>query len=294
MTGKNLLTRLQEQTPSLSKSHKRIASFILENYDRAAYFTAAQLGRATGASESTVVRFAYAMGYDGYPALQKSLQELIRNKLTAVQRIQLNDGLAEEDVLRTVLRTDMNNIRATIDSIPNEVFLGAVDAILAARRVYVVGLRAASPLAQFLFYNLAFVRDQVTHVSGAVSEIQDQLVRMDETDLCICISFPRYSTRTVRAMQFAKQQGAVTVAITDHLSSPLAQLADYALPARSDMASFADSLVAPLSLINAIIVAAGIKRRSEVSELFTKLENIWGREQVYMTHDQDSDQGTQT
>lgn len=287
MTEKNLLVRLQEQMPVLSKSHKRIAAFILENYDQAAYFTAAQLGQATGASESTVVRFAYAMDYDGYPALQKSLQELIRNKLTAPQRIQLSAGLDEADVLKTVLRADMSNIRATIDAIPNEVFLGAVDALLNAKRVYIIGLRAASPLAQFLSYYLTFVRDNVMHVNGAISEIQDQLVRITQEDVCVCISFPRYSTRTVRAMQYAKQQGATTVAITDHPSSPLAQLADYALSARSDMASFADSLVAPLSLINAIIVAAGIKRRGEVTELFNQLESIWGSERVYMTQDQE-------
>jgi len=282
----DLLTKLNEQYPRLSKGQKQIASYIMDNYDRAAFITASKMGQIVGVSESTVVRFASAMGYDGYPELQRSLQEIIRTRLTAMQRIQLTSEMDEADVLKTVLKADMNNIRATIDMVDNASFMAAVDAILHARRIYVIGMRSAMPLAQFLAYYLSFVCDMVIPVNGAISDPFEQMARISNQDVCIGISFPRYSSRTVEAMQYAKNCGAITIAITDSMGSPLAVHADHALTARSDMASFADSLVAPMSLINAIIVAAGHAHREELVEHFSMLENIWGNHHVYVTKSQ--------
>lgn len=282
MENSDLLVKLNQRYKSMSKGQKQLASYIMENYDRAAFITASKMGRIVGVSESTVVRFAYALGYDGYPELQKSLQELIRNKLTSVQRIQLSSEMDMENVLGSVLKSDMSNIRSTIESIDNEAFNAAVQEILGAKRVYIIGLRSASPLAQFLAYYLNFVMDNVILVSATMSDVIEQMIRIGENDICIGISFPRYSTRTVQAMEFAKNKGAKIVALTDSSSSPLAECADHCLIAHSDMASFADSLVAPLSLINALIVAIGLRRKEEVSERFDQLEGIWGKEQVYL------------
>lgn len=279
----DILTQLKQQYPRLSKSQKRIASFIMENYDRAAFITASRMGEMAEVSESTVVRFACALGYAGYPELQRTLQEHIRSKLNTIQRIRLTEDLSRDDVLESVLRADMQNIRATIESVDHEAFLAAVDALLHARHVYVVGMRSAMPLAQFLAYYLGFVRDTVVAVTGTVSDAFEQMVRIGKEDVCICISFPRYSSRAVEALEFAKERGAVTIALTDSAASPLIPHADHALTARSDMASFADSLVAPLSLINAIIVAAGLHRKDELMERFSQLESIWGSHQTYVT-----------
>ena len=256
--GSDLLVRLNKNYKTLSKGQKQLAAYITENYDRAAFITASKMGRIVGVSESTVVRFAYALGYDGYPELQKSLQELIRNKLTSVQRIQLTGDLQPNDVLRSVLKSDVSNIRATIDSIDNASFNAAINALLEAKKVYIVGLMSAAPLAQFLAYYLGFVMDNVVMVSG-------------------------YSNRTIDALDFARGKGATIIAITDSVSSPIAEKAEHALIARSDMAGFADSLVAPLSLINAIIVACSLRRREQVSNTLSQLEGIWGSHGVYVT-----------
>lgn len=282
MENSDLLVKLNQRYKSMSKGQKQLATYIMENYDRAAFITASKMGRIVGVSESTVVRFAYALGYDGYPELQKSLQELIRNKLTSVQRIQLSSEMDMENVLGSVLKSDMSNIRSTIESIDNDAFNAAVEEILEAKRVYIIGLRSALPIAQFLAYYLNFVMDNVVLVSATMSDVIEQMIRIGESDICIGISFPRYSTRTVQAMEFAKSKGAKIVAVTDSSSSPLAERADHCLIAHSDMASFADSLVAPLSLINALIVAIGLRRKEEVSERFDQLEGIWGKEQVYL------------
>ena len=284
----DLLKKLNRCYKSLSKGQKQLANYIMENYDRAAFITASKMGRIVGVSESTVVRFAYALGYDGYPELQKSLQELIRNKLTSVQRIQLTSDLKQDDVLKSVLKADMANIRATIDSIDNTAFNASIEALLKAEKVYIVGVRSAAPLAQFLSYYLNFVLDNVISVNMVVSDVYESMMRIGEKDACIGISFPRYSRRTIEALTFAKGRGAAIVAITDSGSSPLAEIADHALIARSDMASFADSLTAPLSLINAIIVAASLRRKDEVYERFSQLEGIWGRQNVYLTKENES------
>ena len=279
--GSDLLVRLNKNYKTLSKGQKQLAAYITENYDRAAFITASKMGRIVGVSESTVVRFA--LGYDGYPELQKSLQELIRNKLTSVQRIQLTGDLQPNDVLRSVLKSDVSNIRATIDSIDNASFNAAINALLEAKKVYIVGLMSAAPLAQFLAYYLGFVMDNVVMVSGAMGNIYEDLFRISSEDVCIGISFPRYSNRTIDALDFARGKGATIIAITDSVSSPIAEKAEHALIARSDMAGFADSLVAPLSLINAIIVACSLRRREQVSNTLSQLEGIWGSHGVYVT-----------
>ena len=281
--GSDLLVRLNKNYKTLSKGQKQLAAYITENYDRAAFITASKLGRIVGVSESTVVRFAYALGYDGYPELQKSLQELIRNKLTSVQRIQLTGDLQPNDVLRSVLKSDVSNIRATIDLIDNASFNAAINALLEAKKVYIVGLMSAAPLAQFLAYYLGFVMDNVVMVSGAMGNIYEDLFRISSEDVCIGISFPRYSNRTIDALDFARGKDATIIAITDSVSSPIAEKAEHALIARSDMAGFADSLVAPLSLINAIIVACSLRRREQVSNTLSQLEGIWGSHGVYVT-----------
>ena len=281
--GSDLLVRLNKNYKTLSKGQKQLAAYITENYDRAAFITASKMGRIVGVSESTVVRFAYALGYDGYPELQKSLQELIRNKLTSVQRIQLTGDLQPNDVLRSVLKSDVSNIRATIDSIDNASFNAAINALLEAKKVYIVGLMSAAPLAQFLAYYLGFVMDNVVMVSGAMGNIYEDLFRISSEDVCIGISFPRYSNRTIDALDFARGKEATIIAITDSVSSPIAEKAEHALVARSDMAGFADSLVAPLSLINAIIVACSLRRREQVSDTLSQLEGIWGSHGVYVT-----------
>ena len=273
--GSDLLVRLNKNYKTLSKGQKQLAAYITENYDRAAFITASKMGRIVGVSESTVVRFAYALGYDGYPELQKSLQELIRNKLTSVQRIQLTGDLQPNDVLRSVLKSDVSNIRATIDLIDNASFNAAINALLEAKKVYIVGLMSAAPLAQFLAYYLGFVMDNVVMVSGAMGNIYEDLFRISSEDVCIGISFPRYSNRTIDALDFARGKEATIIAI--------AEKAEHALIARSDMAGFADSLVAPLSLINAIIVACSLRRREQVSNTLSQLEGIWGSHGVYVT-----------
>ena len=281
--AQELIQRLNHSGKKLSKSHRRIAECIVSHYDKVVFMTASRLGEYVGVSESTVVRFAYALGYDGYPELQKSLQELIRNKLTSVQRIQLTGDLQPNDVLRSVLKSDVSNIRATIDSIDNASFNAAINALLEAKKVYIVGLMSAAPLAQFLAYYLGFVMDNVVMVSGAMGNIYEDLFRISSEDVCIGISFPRYSNRTIDALDFARGKGATIIAITDSVSSPIAEKAEHALIARSDMAGFADSLVAPLSLINAIIVACSLRRREQVSNTLSQLEGIWGSHGVYVT-----------
>ena len=279
--GSDLLVRLNKNYKTLSKGQKQLAAYITENYDRAAFITASKMGRIVGVSESTVVRFAYALGYDGYPELQKSLQELIRNKLTSVQRIQLTGDLQPNDVLRSVLKSDVSNIRATIDSIDNASFNAAINALLEAKKVYIVGLMSAAPLAQFLAYYLGFVMDNVVMVSGAMGNIYEDLFRISSEDVCIGISFPRYSNRTIDALDFARGKGATIIAITDSVSSPIAEKAEHALIARSDMAGFADSLVAPLSVVNALLAALSMRYKDSVTDTMLSMESIWNTMNEY-------------
>ncbi|MDO6354449.1 MurR/RpiR family transcriptional regulator [Caloramator sp. CAR-1] len=278
----DLMKIIQTKFPRLSKGQKIIAEYILKHYDKAAFMTAAKLGQTVGVSESTVVRFANELGFSGYPSLQKELQELIKNKLTSVQRIEItNDLIDEENPLRSVLKADMENIRVTLEKINQNTFDEVVHEILKAKRIYIVGFRSSQALVEFMGFYLNLILDNVRVVSRGVSDIFEQLLRVGDGDLVIGISFPRYSTRTIEALKFSKDRGAKVVAITDSLLSPLASHADYTLIAQSNMVSFVDSLVAPLSLINALIVAVGVKEKETISETFKTLENIWEEYNVY-------------
>ena len=286
----DLITKIQSELPGFSKGQKQIARFILEHYDKAAFMTASRLGVTVGVSESTVVRFATELGYDGYPHLQRALQEMIRNKLTSVQRMEVaGDRMGGRDVLQTVLHADTDMIRVTLDEIDRDAFQGAVDALMGAKRIYILGVRSSSALASFLgfYFNLLFENVTLVH-TNSVSEIFEQVLRVGPGDVLFGISFPRYSKRTLSAMKYARDRGARVIALTDSQLSPLARVADHVLLARSDMASFVDSLVAPLSVINALIVAVGMSRRDEIEQTFNKLERIWEEYDVYEKPEDDA------
>ncbi len=279
----DILMVIGEKQSVLSKGQKRIASYILDHYDRAAFMTASKLGVVVGVSESTVVRFAFELGYDGYPGLQRALQEMIRNRLTAVQRIEVaSEQIGTGEVLDKVLNLDIERIRRTIEEVDRNTFEGVVESILKARCIYILGTRSAFPIAKFLafYFQLIFPDVRLVDASG-MSEVFEQVIRIDKRDVMIGISFPRYSRRTASALQFAKEHGATVVALTDCISSPLVKHADFFLQARSDMASFVDSLVAPLSLVNALIVAVGLKKSEDLKHTFDKLEEFWDQYDVY-------------
>lgn len=281
--AKDILTHIQENMSSFSKGQKLIANFILESYDKAAFMTACKLGKTVNVSESTVVRFAAELGYDGYPSMQKALQEMIRNKLTAIQRIEVsNDRIGDQDIMSMVMQSDIEKIRITLEETDRESFNQAVDTIIAAKRIYILGVRSASALANFMGFYFNYIFDNVLRVdTTSISEVFEQVMRIGPGDVFIGLSFPRYSKRTVQAMQYAKSQGAYVIAITDSAVSPLANIADISLLAKSDMASFVDSLVAPLSLVNALIVAVSRKKSDQLESTFGKLEQIWSEYEVY-------------
>ncbi len=282
MDNQDLIHRIDSGYKHMSKGQKLIAEYIMKNYDKAAFMTASRLGNIVGVSESTVVRFANALNYDGYPRLQKALQELIRNKLTTVQRIELSADMDQSMVLKNVLKADMHNIRSTIEEVDNEVFNAVITKILEAKNIYVLGLRSAAPLAQFMGYYLNFIFNNVRVVTSGINDIFEQLFHIGKGDLLFGISFPRYASRAIEAMKFSKDREADTVALTDSFLSPLTHYADYSLLAKSDMASFVDSLVAPLSVINALIVGIGQVKKEEISFGFHQLEDIWEEYQVYI------------
>lgn len=281
--NQDILTLIQENIHTFSKGQKRIANFILESYDKAAFMTASRLGKRVGVSESTVVRFAAELGYDGYPDMQRSLQKMIRNRLTYVQRIEVtNDRIGDQDLLSMVLQSDIENIRYTLEELDRESFEKAVDALISARKIYLVASRSSSSLATFLYFYLNLIFDNVVTVTASTAaDPCDQLWRVGEEDVVLGISFPRYSSRTVQGMTFARNRGATTIGITDSEASPLAPVCTYVLKARSQMASFVDSLVAPLSLMNALMVAVSRKKNSELPSTFQHLEKMWDEYGVY-------------
>lgn len=290
-SSNDLISLINQKYDNFSKGQKLIANYILKHYDKAAYLTAAKLGEIVGVSESTVVRFAIELGFDGYPKLQKILQELIKSKLTAVQRIEVSSNRINEDnILKSVLQSDMDKIKITLEQLNHDRFNDIVETILHAKRIYILGVRSSAPLASFLgfYFNLIFDNVKLVHTTS-VSEMFEQIINAQEGDVVIGISYPRYSRRTIKAMQFAKSQGVKVIAITDSEESPVAQSADMGLYARSDMASFVDSLVAPLSVINALIVAVGMRRKNHVYNTFEKLEKIWDEYQVYDKSEQDNE-----
>ena len=281
--AKDILSVIQSGMSGFSKGQKLIANYIIESYDKAAFMTASKLGRTVNVSESTVVRFAVELGYDGYPSMQKALQEMIRNKLTAVQRIEVaNDRFGNQDILSMVLQSDVEKIRMTLDEIDRDAFDASVNAILEARHIYILGVRSSASIASFLGFYFNYMFDNVRLVNtSSASEMFEQIVRVQAGDVVIGISFPRYSSRTVKALKFSSDRGATVIAVTDSMTSPLTPHATHVLLARSDMVSLVDSLVAPLSLVNALIVAVGRKKEKELSETFTELERIWDEYDVY-------------
>lgn len=269
--------------PGLSKGQKRIVEYIKEHPEEAAYMTAAKLGSMAGVSESTVVRFATLLGFSGYPELHRAMQESLQKRLTSVQRVRVsNDRLPDEGLLDAVLERDIAQIRSTLDTIDRSAFETAVNAIVGAGKIYIIGMRSSFALAEFLEYylNLIFPNVQLVRNAGG-SEIFEQMMNIGEGDTVVAISFPRYSSRIVNAVDFAVKQGANVVAITDGMSSPIAKPALATLCAKSNMASFADSLVAPLSIINALIAAISKKKHDEISTALSRLEGIWDEYKVY-------------
>lgn len=281
----DLLKIIDDKMGDLSKGQKRIANFLKDHYDKAVYLTASRLGEIAGVSESTVVRFAIELGFDGYPKLQEALQELVKNELTASQRMKVSsDRIVKSDkhIFKSVLESDAARIANTLDTIDQRDFDEAVDYIINAKRVYIVGGRSSSALSNFLDFYLNLMRDDVINAStGVVTETFEHIFRIKEGDLLIGISFPRYSNKTVKAVEYAHGRGARTIAITDSNQSPLAKDANICLTARSDMLSFIDSLVAPLSLINALLVAVSLKCEDNIAEGLDKLEDLWGEYRIY-------------
>lgn len=279
----NLLVRIDLSRKDFSKGQRKIASYIEEHYDTAAFMTAAKLGEVVGVSESTVVRFAAQIGYDGYPYLQKAMQEMIRDKLNSIQRIEVTTGrIGDADVVESVLNQDIDKIKRTIEEVSRDDFNKTVNAIINAENIYVFGVKSASYIASFFAYYLDLIFGNV-HILDSTSKTTtyEKLFRISDRDVMIGISFPRYSTMAVDAMNFAHERGAEVVAITDSMISPLVTNADEVLLARSDIASVVDTLVAPLSLINALLVAIVIERKEDIIHTFSTLEEVWKDQNVY-------------
>lgn len=279
----DLLQRMEELLPTFSKSQKLIANYILNHYEKAAYMTALKLGNAVNVSESTVVRFAIELGFEGYPQLQRSLQSHIKNRLTTIQRMDVTRSrIGDLDPVEGVLSQDMDKIRRTLESVDREAFDNAVNTIVDARRIYIQGAMSSGILASFMHYYLRLIFDKVTLIgSVATSEIYQQMIHIGEGDVFIGMSFPRYAKSTLNACKFAHDCGSQIIAITDSENSPLAQYAHTTLCAYSDMVSFVDSLVAPMSLLNALIVAVSNRNRCRVEQTFRKLETLWDNYDVY-------------
>lgn len=282
-SNNELLQKIAEKYGKFSKGQKKLADFIREDYDKAAFLTAARMGEEVGVSESTVVRFATALGYDGYPGFQKALGELVRTKLNSIQRMEVTYGrISQGEILATVLHSDIEKIKLTMAGIDHEAFEMAVDTILKAKNIYVIGIRSCAPLASFLSFYLNLICENVTAVNtNSSSEIFEQLIRINEKDVIVGISFPRYSMRTLKALEFASNRQAKVITLTDSVHSPMTMYSSCNLIARSDMASIVDSLVAPLSVVNALVVALCMKKQTEVIKTLETLEQIWDEYQVY-------------
>lgn len=279
----DFLALLQERYPKLSKGQRAIADYLTESFDKAAFMTANKLGRATGVSESTVVRFATELGYEGYPGMQKAMQESVMNRLTSVQRMEVaNDRMGHTDPVTSVLQSDMDMLRQTCESVDREAFRAAVEKILGARRIYVVGSRSASAPASFLSYYLNYMFDDIHTVTGSgFSEMLERIAKIGREDVVIAFSFPRYSSSTIKCVQYCRGAGATVIGITNSKLSPLAEYCDLVLLAKSNMLSLVDSLVAPLSLVNALIVALATAREEALANTLDMLENIWQENNIY-------------
>lgn len=279
----DLTSRINECYGSLSKGQKILATYITDNYDKAVFLTAAKMGQVVGVSESTVVRFATHLGYKGYPEFQKALEEMVRNKLNSIQRMEVTYGrISQSHILETVLQSDQEKIKDTLEHIDEHAFELAVDTIIKAKHICIVGIRSCAPLAAFMafYFNLMFENVTLLQTNNS-SELFEQMVRISKDDVIIGISFPRYSMRTLKAMEFANNRNAKVITLTDSVHSPMNLYSSCNLIARSDMASIVDSLVAPLSVINALIVALCMKKQGEVAKTLETLEDIWNEYQVY-------------
>ena len=274
---------IEAKIPTLSKGQKRISSVIIQSYEKAAYMTAAKLGEAAGVSESTVVRFATELGFNGYPEFQRAVQDLVRMRLTPNQRIEMtNMRIGDGDLLSKVMTSDIEKIKYTLDNIDRDYFSAAVNSIINANQIYIFGVRSSSHLASFLHFNLSMIFENVKLIQpSGTSEVFEQTLNISKNDVMIAISFPRYSSKAVNAVKYARAQGADVIALTDSRSSPIAEYANQLLTAQSDMASYVDSLVAPLSIINAMLVQITKLKQDEVKERFDKLERIWEEYEVY-------------
>ena len=274
---------MNSQYQKFSKGQKKLAAYIQENYDKAAFLTAARLGETVGVSESTVVRFAIHLGYKGYPEFQKELEELVRTKLNSIQRMEVTYGkVPQSEILDTVLHSDIDKIKMTLEAVDHEAFDLAVETILNAKNIYIVGIRSCAPLASFLAFYLNLIFDNVRLLNtNSSSELFEQMIRIGEEDVMIGISFPRYSMRTLKALEFANNRNAKVITLTDSIHSPMNLYSSCNLIARSDMASIVDSLVAPLSVINALVVALCMRKQEDVVATLESLEKIWDEYQVY-------------
>lgn len=280
--GKHLISTIQSQYTRLSKGQKLIAQYILNNYDKVAFMTACKLGETVGVSESTVVRFANALGYNGYPKLQAALQELIKNKLTTVQRVDMaNEYSSDFAILNKVLKSDIDNIRDTLEEIDEKAFVEASNKLLKARKIYILGARSSFVIAQYLGFYLDVILDNVHVIRMDMGDAFEQVVRMSEEDVVISISFPRYSKKSYQIVSYAKEKGAHVISITDSLFAPVASLSDNTLLVKSNMASFVDSLVPPLSVANALAISVGMKKKDDIKQHFDDLEQIWKKYSVY-------------
>ena len=279
----DILHTIENGMPDFSRGQKRIASFILQSYDKAAFMTASRLGQTVQVSESTVVRFAAEIGCDGYPGMQRALQEMVRSKLTSLQRIEVADDLmGEQDILSMVFRSDIERLHMTLKELDRTAFDAAVQTILQAKNIYIMGLRSSYTIARFLGFYFRLILQNVTVLTGdAAGDLYAQMIHIGPGDVLISISFPRYSTMTTGISRWAASRGAELIALTDSETSPIARTASHTLLAKSDMVSFIDSLVAPLSLANALIVSLSRHRKQELNETLETLEQIWSDYDIY-------------
>ncbi|CCZ28623.1 MAG: MurR/RpiR family transcriptional regulator [Lachnospiraceae bacterium] len=285
----DIVTRMNQNFAQMSKSHKKIASYIMDHYDTAVFMTAATLGKEIGISESTVVRFAAGLGYDGYPEFQKALEEWVKSKWNSLQQMGAKYGnSSQSEILTSVIRADMEKMEDTIHNLDPAAFETAVSSILEAKHVYVIGLRSCEPLASFLSFYLSMIRGDVMQLkTTSTTELFEQMIRVSDEDVVIGISFPRYSMRTLKAMEFANDRNAKVITITDSVHSPMNLYSSCNLLARSDMVSIVDSLVAPLSVINALVVALCVKAPEQASKNLKDLEEVWANYQVYLNDEID-------
>ena len=283
--GKDILKQIEENSRGFSKGQRLIARYITENYDKAAFMTAGKLGKTVGVSESTVVRFATELGYDGYPGMRKAMQEMVRSRLTSVQRIAVaKDLLDGSNVLKYVMSSDIDKLENTLEELDRPSFDEAVKAIENAEHLYIVGMRSSAALASFMAFYMNFLIENVRLIHDTTAnEVYEQIMHIGPGDVYVGISFPRYSSSSLKAMKFAKSRGATVVALTDNVNSPFAAIADIRLYAKSDMVSFVDSLVGPMSLINALIVAVAARKQETLAQTFNYLEELWSEYEVFTT-----------